>query len=56
MEAIPNRIESWLNEPDLIQSISRNTAAYFDQYLDPDKLGSSILATFEAKAGQVAHT
>ena len=46
---VTSRIDSWLQDPTLISSISSNTAEYFDRYLAPRPLGHSIIDTVEKR-------
>jgi hypothetical protein len=41
------KIDSWLRDDALSISLSRNTADYFDRYLEPEMLGNSILQTVD---------
>jgi hypothetical protein len=44
---IGDKIDSWLQDESLISSVSHNSAEYFDNYLAPKMLGSSIIRTVE---------
>ena len=45
--AITAKIDSWLQHPSLISSVSSNTADYFDRYLTPKMLGQAIIQTVQ---------
>lgn len=47
-----NAIDSWLQSNSLVPSISRNTAGYFDSYLEPERLGRSISQVIEGRLEQ----
>ena len=48
VDDVTNKIDSWLQNGSLLSSISRNTADYFDHYLEPARLGRSMIQTVES--------
>lgn len=42
-DAAVERVEAWIADPTLINTIHRNTAQYFDEHLAPEKLGDYML-------------
>jgi hypothetical protein len=47
---VAGAIEFWLQDNSLLLSVSRDTANYFDHYLEPEMLGNSILRSVDERA------
>jgi hypothetical protein len=45
---IPERIESWLASEDRLAEIRHSNGDYFDQVMDPGRLGAYIMRKVEA--------
>jgi hypothetical protein len=39
--AVPEKLETWLTDPQAIDAIARSNAAYFDRYVEPDASAST---------------
>jgi hypothetical protein len=51
--AVPAKIEAWLAERDLVEHIGRSNAAYYDRFLDPERVGEQIIrAVTQFASGQ----
>jgi hypothetical protein len=42
-ERVAERVQGWLADKDLIATVGRNAAAYFDEHLAPERLGAHIV-------------
>jgi hypothetical protein len=47
-DEIPERIEAWLAQPELVSEVARANASYFDNFLDPVRVGGHIVDTVVA--------
>jgi hypothetical protein len=43
-DAVPSKIESWLEAPGLIEHVARENAAYFDNFAAPPQVGRQIMS------------
>lgn len=41
--AVPERLERWLADAEMIAAIAANNSAYFDHYLHPERVGAQIM-------------
>jgi hypothetical protein len=49
--AIPAAVEAWLADGALAGHIARNNAAYYDRFVDPERVGEQIIAAAERYEG-----
>ena len=54
--AVPEKLEGWLREPGAINFVSRSNAAYFDRYVEPERVGEQILSAVSSLAVDVSST
>jgi hypothetical protein len=47
-DEIPERIEAWLAQPELVSEVARANASYFDAFLDPVRVGGHMVDTVVA--------
>jgi hypothetical protein len=48
--AVPEKLESWLADADAIDAVARRDAAYFDRYVEPERVGEHILAAVKSRS------
>ena len=41
--AVPERLERWLEDAEMIEAIAASNAEYFDRYLHPERVGAQIM-------------
>ena len=44
---IPDKIESWLTSENRLVGIRENNGEYFDQFMEPDRVGSYIVSMID---------
>lgn len=49
-DEIPDRIDEWLGQPELLDTIRTANARYFDRFLAPEQVGRQILAAVQSLA------
>jgi hypothetical protein len=54
--AIPGLVEGWLADADLPARLGRNNAAYYDRFVDPQKVGEHVVAAVERFASRAPET
>jgi hypothetical protein len=46
--AVPERLERWLDDAEMIEAITARNGAYFDQHLHPERVGAQIMRSVES--------
>jgi hypothetical protein len=49
--SIPDKLDAWAADHELSACLARNNGVYFDEHLDPERVGAHILATALRRAG-----